>query len=364
MTELRVGDWVQIRSKEEILETLDHNGRLEGMPFMPEMLSFCGQKLQVHKIAHKTCDYSVYPFKTRRLARTVHLDTHCSGSAHGGCQADCLLYWKEDWLIRIDPVDTSGRAETLTKKTRSTDNRQPPCTESTLWNHVQLPTIQNESSTYVCQMTAIPEATQPLSWWDPRQYVKDYTSGNVSLKQILIGFIYWTYYSISEAGIGVGRPMRWFYDLLSPLWRGSLFPRKAGFIPTGQTTPLVTLNLQPGELVRVKPHLEILKTVGADGKNRGMYWDAELVPYCGGEFRVRNRVSRIIGERTGKMLEMKTACIILESVICQGRYSSCRLFCPKGMFPYWREAWLERVEPEQPHSCTVANPDSVTASAS
>jgi hypothetical protein len=32
---LRAGDWVEVRSKQEILRTLDKGGRLEGLPFMP-----------------------------------------------------------------------------------------------------------------------------------------------------------------------------------------------------------------------------------------------------------------------------------------------------------------------------------------
>ena len=63
----RIGDWVEVRGKQEILQTLDGDGAVEGMPFMPEMLAFCGQRFQVYKIAHKTCDYSVYPYRTRRL---------------------------------------------------------------------------------------------------------------------------------------------------------------------------------------------------------------------------------------------------------------------------------------------------------
>jgi hypothetical protein len=74
-----------------------------------------------------------------------------------------------------------------------------------------------------------------------------------------------------------------------------------------------------------------------------MYWDAELVPYCGGTYRVLKRVTRLIDEKTGMMMEMKNPCIILDSVVCQARYSSCRMLCPKSMYPYWREIWLERV---------------------
>jgi hypothetical protein len=41
---LSVGNWVEVRSKEEILRTLDENGQLEGMPFMPEMFAFAGSR--------------------------------------------------------------------------------------------------------------------------------------------------------------------------------------------------------------------------------------------------------------------------------------------------------------------------------
>jgi hypothetical protein len=158
------------------------------------------------------------------------------------------------------------------------------------------------------------------------------------------GLIYSIYFHLSQAGIGVGPAMRWFYNTLHPLWRGTLFPRTPGLIPQGKPTPTVALNLQPGELVHVKPHKEILKTVDTSNKNRGMFWDAELVPYCGGTYRVLKNVTKIIEERTGKMLEMKSPCIILDSVVCQARYSSCRMLCPKSMYPFWREIWLERVE--------------------
>ena len=49
MKKLSVGDWVEVRSKEEILRTLDASGQLDGMPFMPEMVRFCGKRSQVHK---------------------------------------------------------------------------------------------------------------------------------------------------------------------------------------------------------------------------------------------------------------------------------------------------------------------------
>ena len=58
---LKVGDLVEVRSAEEIRATLDENGELDGLPFMPEMLAFCGRRLTVHKVAHKLCDYISRP---------------------------------------------------------------------------------------------------------------------------------------------------------------------------------------------------------------------------------------------------------------------------------------------------------------
>ena len=359
---LKIGDWVEVCSKEEILRTLDGKGCLDSMPFMPEMLAFCGQRFRVYKIAHKTCDYTTKYFHSRRLSRTVHLQTRCDGNAHGGCQAGCLLYWKEDWLKPISE-DAGHPSDLVSIRATTTLNTGPNtgCQEHTLWEHVQKTGPDEKSSpTYVCQMTQVPYATTPIAWWDLRQYVQDYLSGNVTLGRIVSGFIYSMYYHLSEAGIGVGRPMRWLYDRLSPLWGGPQFPRKPGLIPEGQPTPTEKLNLQPGEMVRVKSYEEILKTVNVSNANRGMYWDAELVPYCGGTFKVLRSVTRIIGEQTGQMLEMKNPCIILESVVCQARYSPCRMLCPKSMYPYWREIWLERVTPKHEIASAALTPTAET----
>src|SRR5215831_10152808 len=99
---LRAGDWVEVRSKDEILATLDKNGRLDEMPFMPQMFEYCGKRFKVFKRAHKTCD-TINPIAGRRINRAVHLEIRCDGKAYGGCQAACLIFWKEAWL---KPVKT------------------------------------------------------------------------------------------------------------------------------------------------------------------------------------------------------------------------------------------------------------------
>jgi hypothetical protein len=100
--DLRIGELVEVRSQEEILATLDEQGRLEGLPFMPEMLRFAGSRMRVYRRAIKACD-TIGNTGMYRMERAVHLEAaRCDGQAHGGCQAACLLYFKEAWLKRVD----------------------------------------------------------------------------------------------------------------------------------------------------------------------------------------------------------------------------------------------------------------------
>jgi len=40
---LKAGEWIEVRSREEILSTLDDRGCHQKTPFMPEMLQYCGK---------------------------------------------------------------------------------------------------------------------------------------------------------------------------------------------------------------------------------------------------------------------------------------------------------------------------------
>ncbi|HTF61842.1 MAG TPA: hypothetical protein VK638_03925 [Edaphobacter sp.] len=312
-------------------------------------------KFKVYKRAHKTCDYSTEAHRTRRLKDAVHLETRCGGEAHDGCQAGCLMYWKQAWLRRVDSgVDLVQVSVSSSEMPAVRDDPKVACDESVLYRRTRYADSSVGSTIYRCQTTQIPYATSHLNWWDVRQYLEDVLSGNISFARLLTGTIYSAYFHLANAGIGVGPALRWFYNNVCWLWNGSMFPRTNGRIPRGKPKPAAMLNLQPGELVRIKSHKEILETVDMDNKNRGMYWDAELVPYCGKTYPVLSRVKRLIDERTSKMIEMKTPCIVLESVVCQARYSQCRMFCPREMYPYWREIWLEQVDSDNQGARRIA----------
>lgn len=334
---LRVGDFVEVRSEQEILTTLDEHGAIDGMPFMPEMLAFCGQRFRVDKRADKTCN-TITIMEARRLYDTVHLEgLRCTGSAHGGCQAQCFLFWKEAWLRRIETNQENSRHSPPAAGQASFLQR---CDRARLSELTQNRDIGNGSEIhYRCQATDLLKASAPLPWWDIRQYVRDVWSGNVGVMDLLKVALFRVFQKTIR--ITAYHAQIRAYNCVQS-WRGGTpYPYLSG---TLDKTPHETTGFQPGELVQVKPYEEILKTLNKRNKNRGLFFGPEMVPYCGSIRRVRARVERMIEERSGKMVNLPGECLILEGAICGSRYSEKRLFCPRSIYPFWREIWLKRVE--------------------
>ena len=61
---------------------------------------------------------------------------------------------------------------------------------------------------------------------------------------------------------------------------------------------------------------------------------------------MKSSISNFINEKTGLSVTLKTPAVTLENVWCQSRYSDRRMFCPRGIYSWWREVWLERVSEE------------------
>ncbi len=350
------GEWIQVRSKEEILATLDDSGRLDELPFMPEMFQFCGQRFRVFRRAHKTCD-PPNGLRGRRMACAVHLeDVRCSGEAHGGCQSGCLIFWKDAWLKRDGDSQSFESERANARRVDARPDESSNGSEQAVWCGARSPKDQTnaEEPIYVCQSTRLAAATRVLRWWDLRQYVEDILSGNVRPGQMIASFFPFLCGKLAGSGVGLGS-LRWVYDRFQNIWGGTPYPWRMGRVPHHTRTPSARLGLQPGELVRVRSYDEILETLDERGQNRGMSFDAEMVPYCNGTYRVARRINTILDERTGKIQHLKNECIQLEGVVCGACYAKYRRFCPRSLLPYWREIWLERVGSkglEQP-GCSV-----------
>jgi hypothetical protein len=325
MRALRAGDEVEVRSEEEILRTLDADGKLDGLPFMPEMLAFCGRRLRVRARAHKACDTIDWQ-QFRRMESAVHLeDLRCDGSAHGGCQAGCLLFWREAWLRPVDPQEAEG--------TTPRPDAAGPSREALL-AATEKGTNEAGATLFSCQATELTKASRGLlPWWDPSQYVQDVSSGNSTVPRVIRALLVGLFNRFQQAN---ARFLPRFCLIRGCKRYPFIEPRA-----TAESTPSVSLDLRPGELVEIKSREEIFATLDENDTTQGLRFDGEMLEYCGRRARVLRRIEKIIDEKTGRMLTIKRDTVILDGVVCRGDYHRS---CPRAIYPYWREAWLRRVD--------------------
>lgn len=316
---LRPGDWVEVRSAGEILQTLDEHGTLDGLPFMPEMTEWCGRRARVfQRVVQAVVDGASLSHYAESFVRAFKKDDvvlledlRCSGAAHGGCQRGCMIFWKEAWLRRVG--DTADAAE------------GPPGDGEPL--RARLRTIHQEDR-YFCQSSEFVKATRPLTarerW---RNCFTAVRAGNCGPWGMARQLAVWAWWKVRQA-------------LLGPYPRGTL-----------NKTPVEVLDLQPGEWVEVKPLKEIVATLDAKGKNRGLHFSPDMIRHCGRRYRVRSRADNFIAEGTGQMRHFRHT-VILEGVLSD---SATYAFggCPRSDFLYWREIWLRRVQAGEASGQTV-----------
>jgi hypothetical protein len=300
---LRTGDLVDVKSASEIAETLDENGTLDSLPFMPEMLPYCGKRFRVVRRAEKTCvemlpgAYKIREFLNNDVVLLENL--RCDGERHDGCQRGCMLFWKTAWLRRAGEPEQTRRQEVASEKLAE-----------------GLKTMS--ASTYFCQSTELARTTHPIS--RPKILLKCF----------------------EEVRSGSRSAPEMFWLIVAPLFRKitARIPRRrlAGDL---KRTPVGTIDLGPGELVVIKPAEEIALTLDHRGRNRGLSCDFGMTQYSGGRYRVRNRLDRMISEPTGEMRNLEG------TVILEGLHCLCWNVlggCPRQDFMYWRELWLRRPE--------------------
>lgn len=297
----REGQTVWVRNLRDILNTLDADGKLDGLPFMPEMTRYCGRPFSISCIPTKTCVEGV---GFRGLTEIVFLENlRCDGDAHDSCQRQCLLFWKAAWLS--DQPTTQSSAQD----------------ESAVHNVADLKTMRGDL--YFCQSTELAGATLAYQENDTLQkgklsrYLGDVRHGKMSIPEFMqralqaIMVRFKGLVGIDTSGKVRGRRMK---------------------------TETATLDLQPGEWVEVKSRKEIEKTLDVDGKNRGLLFDPPMLAYCGQRYQVANRLEKIILEETGRMIHLQNT-VVLDGITCQAWN------CPRANLHFWREIWLKRAIP-------------------
>jgi hypothetical protein len=342
---LLAGEIVEVCSPQEILSTLDERGCLDKMPFMPEMLRYCGKRFRISKWAHKTCD-NIEPWNMRTVKNAVHLsEVRCDGWAHGNCDAGCLIFWNSAWLKRVDAASVNDsqigecRLATAITSLGAASSVATPVPEILQRACTKGKDPSTGEEIYSCQATDLREFTSHLSSWNLWQYVRDIRSGNLNrglgesksekLLEALLAIIDVFRVLLIEV-----------FNKFQSVRAGVQYPHVQA-LQAAPAPPSEALNLQPGEFVQVKSRQEIFSTLDRRNRNRGLLFDSEMLKYCGGTYRVLKRVNQIVDEKNGKMLKMKSSCIILDGSACAADYHK---LCPRAIYHYWREGWLRRVD--------------------
>jgi hypothetical protein len=297
---LRAGDVVEVRSAAEILATLDQDSTLDSLPFMPEMLDFCGRRFNVFQPVTKIC---VEGGGIRAFARAdvvLLQGVECNGSAHDGCEKACMIFWKEAWL---KPSTQSAVSDADRKESAAVASH--------------LRTTSGEGI-YFCQSTELIRATA---------------------RQSVVRRLRMCLDDLSKGTYKVGDLFAILLRSLSFKFRLTLSRARGALQPIGKT-PTVSLGLKAGDLVEVKAKQDILKTLDRNWKNRGLLFSRYMPPFCEGRFRVKQGIQRMILEDSGKMRQLNNT-VLLEKVTCDGR--TCSGYCPRNLYHYWREVWLNKV---------------------
>lgn len=303
MDEIRAGGWVAVRPIAEIATTLDSDGALDGLPFMPEMLPFAGRTFRVAQRARRTCVHPPQIPLPQLTDAVVLSDLRCTGKAHGGCELGCMLFWRTAWLRPADaaPSEPSPADTPL----------------DTAPAHVELPVRQPGSTDrFRCQGTELPRVSTPgPPLWRPGQYLQFLRDRTHTPLQLATMF---------------GR-------MSTRIIMRRIAPGRPGARSGGPGRD-ASWGAQPGEWVRVKSRQEIESTLDDSGKLNGLAFGGDMAVDCGKTLQVQQRVRHIMDERTGRLRGVKDT-VILKDSVCD-RY----LGCARGMPILWREAWLERVE--------------------
>jgi hypothetical protein len=106
--ELQTGDWVRVKSAEEIDAMLDAFKEYKGCAFLSEMYQYCGTVQQVFTKVERFLDERDYKVKSSK--GLVFLKNRlCTGTtAFGRCDRHCFFFWRVEWLEKIDQPKITG----------------------------------------------------------------------------------------------------------------------------------------------------------------------------------------------------------------------------------------------------------------
>ncbi|MFL5284525.1 MAG: GNAT family N-acetyltransferase [Rhodopila sp.] len=109
-----------------------------------------------------------------------------------------------------------------------------------------------------------------------------------------------------------------------------------------EATSAGSTDLQPGEMVQVRPADEIKAMLARNSWNNGLAFESEMLQCSGGTYLVVGHVRRLIDGRTAEMVQFRNDCIILEESRRTQINADVRRFGRLSPYFYWDRTWLCR----------------------
>ena len=258
----------------------------------------------------------------RRRRRAPHAQHRpprrtCAATAprHGGCQAACLLFWKEAWLERVESEDERRRPARARRRAGPAAAR--PCSPATT-----VAARSNGAAVYRCQATEIPSASSPLRLRELDQYagdVRNWGLGKIVRGLVIEVFNLWQRFSRRQLPRRPADRRRASVPVPQRHAAG-----EEGQDAVGEARP-APRRPRPGQEQggdRGHPRSRANTTAASASTPR---WSATAVgrPASAAASTASSTSTR------GEMIEINSDCIILEGVVCTSDYHR---FCPRGIY--------------------------------
>lgn len=292
------GEVVRIRTREEILLTLDANSSLDGCLFAGQMLDWCNTTQRVLKVVRcvfDECEYRMYETKYPFYILDGLICDGCVSEFEHVCDHGCQLLWHEEWL-------EEGSENYVFETDESIQCGIDEKTENTPTESILAPRS--------CQLKAIDEIKNRNSWFEN---IMQYRI--TILWSVKINFIY-TLNSLSR-----------------------LFAANQN--KYGENLPSDG-DIRPGDAVRVLGKNELKTILDAGNKYKGCQFVPEMFQFCDKEFVVLKTVKYFFDERQKRMCRCNDI-YLLSGVMCSGRRRAFSIPCDRSCFYFWHKHWLRKI---------------------
>jgi hypothetical protein len=102
---LKAGEWVEVKSRDEIMSTITRNGFNRGMRYDMEMLKYSGKRYRVQMRVDRLLSEQNGKLLVMKSPCIQLEDVYCRAECTPkriGCPRASNTYWREIWLRRVD----------------------------------------------------------------------------------------------------------------------------------------------------------------------------------------------------------------------------------------------------------------------